>query len=80
MPNVIGTQPGTRADIAVNPLARIAAPAVRPSASWRPARRTVASSGAARKLISIFWPGRAPIIRSIASTTRIARTLSFCDW
>src|SRR5262245_40145566 len=78
-PKTAGTQPPTRGSLAVSALAIAAKPAVSPSASRRPTRRTVSSRDAARKFTSSFWPGRAPMSRSRASRMRAARTFSFCD-
>ena len=76
-PKATGTHLATRSeDTAVSAVARIAAPAVSEIARRRPARRIVVSSDAARKFTSSFCPGRAPIRRSIASTTFSKRTLN----
>ena len=76
-PNATGTQAWTSCALAVTAEPRIAAAPVSPSERRRAAPLITSSSSAPRKCTCSFWPGRAPVTRSNASTSRIARTRSF---
>ncbi len=78
MPKTIGTQLAVEVAAVIALPTRLAA-ASAASASRRPARLIACSmSLEPRKSTCSFGPGRAPVARSIASISRVARSLSYC--